>query len=181
MRRGFLFGMAGVYLLLCFLFRSYIEPLIVMAVIPTALIGVVWGHLILGLDLSMPSMIGFVSLAGIVVNNSILVVAFTKQHGRRGQPLHEAAAAASRDRFRAVLLTSLTTIAGLLPLLAERSLQAQVLIPLVVSIVFGMVTATILVLLLVPALYAILEDFGLSTFGREAPQDAPSAPLAPAE
>ena len=180
-RRGFLFGMAGVYLLLCFLFRSYIEPLIVMAVIPTALIGVVWGHLILGLDLSMPSMIGFVSLAGIVVNNSILVVAFTKQHGRRGQPLHEAAAAASRDRFRAVLLTSLTTIAGLLPLLAERSLQAQVLIPLVVSIVFGMVTATILVLLLVPALYAILEDFGLSTFGREAPQDAPSAPLAPAE
>ena len=110
-----------------------------------------------------PSMIGFVSLSGIVVNDSILLVTFVKRHARRGMAIHDAARQASRDRFRAVFLTSLTTIVGLLPLLSETSLQAQVLIPLAASLAFGLLASTLLVLLVVPAFYTILEDFGLAT------------------
>ncbi|NQV47593.1 MAG: efflux RND transporter permease subunit [Rhodospirillaceae bacterium] len=158
--RGFLLGLIGVYLLLCFQFKSYIEPLIVMSVIPLGLIGVIWGHLIMGLDLSMPSTIGFASLAGIVVNDSILLVHFIKKKRRLGNSVIEAARMASRARFRAVLLTSLTTIAGLLPLMLETSLQAQVLIPLVTSLAFGLMASTVLVLFVVPMLYAVFDDFG---------------------
>lgn len=162
MKRSFIMGLIGVYLLLAFQFRNYIEPVVVMAAIPLALIGVVWGHLLLGINLTMPSMIGFISLAGIVVNDSILLVEFVKYRSMEGLSVHDAARFASRDRFRAVLLTSLTTIAGLTPLLFETSLQAQVLIPLVVSIIFGIAVSTVLVLYVVPALYSILEDFGFT-------------------
>jgi len=162
LRRAFLIGLLGVFVLLSFQFRSYLEPLAVMSAVPLALIGVVWGHLLMGLELSMPSLIGFVSLSGIVVNDSILLVTFLKLRAREGLAVPEAAKRASRERFRAVLLTSLTTIAGLLPLMLERSLQAQVLIPLVVSIVFGLLATTVLVLLVVPALYAILDDLGVA-------------------
>lgn len=158
--RGFLLGLIGVFLLLCFLFRSYLEPLIIMSVIPLGLIGVVWGHLLMGLDLSMPSIIGFASLAGIVVNDSILLVHFIKIRRREGLSPIDAAKKASRGRFRAVLLTSLTTIAGLLPLMLEQSLQAQVLIPLVTSLSFGLIATTALVLFVVPVLYSIFDDFG---------------------
>lgn len=158
--RGFLLGLIGVFLLLCFLFRSYLEPFIIMAIIPFGLIGVVWGHLLMGLDLSMPSMIGFASLAGIVVNDSILLVYFIRMRRREGQSSTDAAKSASRQRFRAVLLTSLTTIAGLLPLMMEQSLQAQVLIPLVTSLSFGLIASTVLVLFVVPVLYSIFDDFG---------------------
>jgi multidrug efflux pump subunit AcrB len=116
----------------------------------------------MGLDLTMPSMVGFVSLAGVVVNDSILLVEFVKKHRREGMTATEAARAASRARFRAVLLTSLTTIAGLLPLLSERSPQAQILIPLAASIVFGLMASTLLVLFIIPALYGILDDLGLA-------------------
>jgi hydrophobic/amphiphilic exporter-1 (mainly G- bacteria), HAE1 family len=115
----------------------------------------------------MPSMIGFVSLAGIVVNDSILLVEFVKLRAREGRDVVSAATIASRQRFRAVLLTSLTTIAGLAPLLAERSLQAQVLQPLVVSLVFGLLASTVLVLVVIPALYATLHDFGLTALAQE--------------
>jgi multidrug efflux pump subunit AcrB len=162
MRRGILIGLLGVFLLLSFQFRSYVEPLIVMVAIPLALIGVVWGHLLLGMDLSMPSMLGFLSLAGIVVNDSILLVLFLKKHRNAGHGAVHSAAQASRQRFRAIAITSLTTIAGLMPLLAERSLQAQVLIPLAVSIVFGLLASTVLVLLVIPSLYVILDELGLS-------------------
>jgi multidrug efflux pump subunit AcrB len=162
MGRAFLMGLIGIFILLSFQFRSYIEPIIVMVVIPLSFIGVVWGHLIMGQDLSMPSMMGFISLAGVVVNDSILLVEFVKLRAREGLAVHDAACQASRDRFRAVLLTSLTTIAGLLPILSEKSLQAQVLIPLVTSVVFGISASTLLVLFVIPALYAILEDFGLT-------------------
>lgn len=158
--RGFLLGLIGVFMLLCFLFRSYIEPLIVMAIIPLGLIGVIWGHLLVGLDLSMPSVIGFASLAGVAVNDSILLVHFIKLGRRQGLSPTDAARRASRERFRAVLLTSLTTIAGLLPLMMEQSLQAQVLIPLVTSLSFGLMASTIMVLFVVPILYAIFDDFG---------------------
>ncbi|QTA91341.1 efflux RND transporter permease subunit [Desulfonema magnum] len=163
MRRGFLIGLIGVFVLLSFQFRSYVEPFVVMIAIPFALIGVVWGHILMGLELCMPSMMGFISLAGIVVNDSILLVEFLKTRRREGQAIPDAARHASRERFRAVMLTSLTTIAGLLPLLSERSLQAQILIPLATSIVFGLLASTVLVLIVVPSLYAILGDLGLAS------------------
>ena len=160
MKRGFMIGVIGVFVLLSFQFRTYIEPLVVMTAIPFALIGVVWGHILMGLELCMPSMMGFVSLAGVVVNDSILLVEFLKIRRREGLTVSEAARLSSRERFRAVMLTSLTTIAGLLPLLFEKSLQAQILIPLATSIVFGLTASTILVLLIIPALYSVFGDFG---------------------
>jgi len=158
---GFMLGICGVYFLLSFQFRNYREPLVVLMNIPLALIGVVWGHKLMGLDITMPSMIGFVSLAGVVVNDSILLVEFVKRRCLEGMVLHDAAGQAVRDRFRAIFLTSITTIAGMLPLLAETSLQAQVLIPLVASVVFGMISSTLLLLLVLPATYAIMEDLGV--------------------
>jgi len=160
MRRGFLIGILGVFILLSFQFRTYLEPLVVMVAIPLSLIGVIWGHFLMRLDLTMPSIMGFVSLAGVVVNDSILLVQFIKIQRAKGLPIPLASMQASRDRFRAVLLTSLTTIAGLLPLLSERSLQAQILVPLATSIVFGLFASTALVLVVVPSLYSIIGDFG---------------------
>jgi multidrug efflux pump subunit AcrB len=161
MMRGFLLGLIGVFLILSFQFKSYLEPLVVMMAIPMCLIGVIWGHVLMGLDITLPSMLGFVSLAGIVVNDSLLLVEFIKMRRREGHTVEVASAMASRLRFRAVLLTSVTTIAGMVPLLLETSLQAQILIPLATSVVFGLATSTFLVLLLVPALYTILGDLGL--------------------
>lgn len=161
-----LFGVFGVFVLLSFHFRSYLEPVVVISAIPLAFIGVIWGHLLMGYDLSMPSIMGFVSLAGVVVNDSILLVEFLKRGVGEGLSAAEAASRASRQRLRALLLTSLTTIMGLLPLLAERSLQAQVLIPLACSLVFGMLTSTFLVLCVVPAFYTILDDLGLTEGAR---------------
>ncbi len=162
MMRGFLLGLVGVFLLLSFQFRSYVEPVVVMVIIPFAFIGAVAGHLLLGLDFTMPSMLGFVALAGVVVNDSILLVNFIKHYHGDTSSVAEAAPLASRARFRAILLTSLTTIAGLLPLLAETSLQAQILVPLVTSLAFGLLASTALVLFIVPAVYTILDDFGLA-------------------
>ena len=158
MLKAFILGIIGVFVLLSFQFRNYIEPLAVMSAIPLALVGVIWGHYFMGLDLSMVSFMGLVALTGVVINDSILLVTFIKHHLRKGDHPEDAAKKASRLRFRAILLTSLTTIMGLLPLLMEKSLQAQVLIPLVTSIVFGMLASTLLVLLVVPVLYAILGD-----------------------
>ncbi len=153
-------GMIGIFVLLSFQFRSYSEPLIVMIAIPFSLIGVVFGHALMRVPISMPSLLGFIALAGVVVNDSILLVIFLKSARAAGVPLEEAAAGASRDRFRAVLLTSSTTIAGLLPILFERSLQAQILKPLVISSAFGLLASTLLVLLALPCMYMILGDLG---------------------
>ena len=161
LRLGFTVGFIGIFLLLAFMFKSYVEPLVVVTIIPLSLIGVVLGHLLLGYQLSMPSMLGFVSLAGIAVNNSILLVSFVENRLRDGMALAEAVIQASRDRFRPVLLTSLTTVAGLLPLLLETSMQAKVVIPLAISLAFGLATATGLVLFVIPAFYLVLDDFGL--------------------
>ncbi|MEZ6080439.1 MAG: efflux RND transporter permease subunit [Pirellulaceae bacterium] len=117
-----------------------------------------FGHLLMGMSLSMPSLIGFVSLAGIVVNDSILLVLFLKQARREGTPTIEAASQAGRLRFRAIVLTSATTMAGLLPLALEQSTQAQVLLPVAVSIVFGMLSSTVLILVVIPCIYVALHD-----------------------
>ena len=163
MMRAMLVGLLGVFAILSFQFRSYLEPLAVMMAIPLALIGVIWGHLLMGIDFSMPSMLGYASLAGVVVNDSILLVLFLKAERDAGHDVLKACGMASRQRFRAILLTSLTTIAGLLPLLAERSLQAQVLIPLAISIAFGLMASTVLVLFVIPCMYAMLNDWGWVT------------------
>jgi multidrug efflux pump subunit AcrB len=157
--RNVVLGMIGVYMLLALQFRGYLAPLTIMIVIPTALIGVVFGHMGMGLDLTMPSMVGMASLFGVVVNDSILIVVFIREARARGVPVEQAAKQAGRARFRAILLTSITTVAGLTPLLMEKSLQAQILIPLASSLAFGLVTATIAALFLVPTLYCILDDF----------------------
>lgn len=168
MGKAMVLGLIGIFLVLSFQFRSYVEPVVVMSLIPFSLIGAVFGHLLLGIDLGLPSLLGLISLAGIVVNDSILLVQFIKsEHGPGDTTVEAAAPKAARSRFRAIFLTSLTTIAGLLPLLFETSLQAQVLIPLVTSIAFGLMTTTVLVLLVVPAFYAILDDFGLTSLARD--------------
>lgn len=158
MIRGFGLGLIGIFILLSFQFKSYLEPVVVMAIIPLALIGVIWGHMLMGLNLSMPGIIGFASLAGIVVNDSIILVEFIKLKLREGLSIDQAAISASKARFRAVLITSVTTIAGLIPLLLEKSMQAQILIPLATSIIFGLLVTTFLVLLVVPALYHIIGN-----------------------
>jgi multidrug efflux pump subunit AcrB len=158
--RNVLLGLIGVYMLLALQFRGYLAPITVMLVIPTALIGVVLGHMALGLDMTMPSIVGMASLFGVVVNDSILLVVFIRQARARGLATLDAAKQAARARFRPILLTSVTTIAGLTPLLLEKSLQAQFLIPLAASLAFGLTTATIAALFLVPAVYTILDDFG---------------------
>lgn len=167
MLKGFLIGLIGVFLLLSFLFRSYVEPVVVMLIIPLSLTGAIFGHMAMGLDFSMPSMLGFVALAGVVVNNSILLVDFVKHEHGTALTVAEAAGKAARARFRAIFLTSVTTIAGLLPILTETSLQAQILIPLVASLTFGLLAAALIVLFVLPGIYAILDDFGLSTLAKE--------------
>ena len=157
---GFLIGLAIIFVLLSFVFQSFIEPLIVMAVIPFGLVGAIAGHILLGYDWTMPSSIGFISLSGIVVNDSIVLVSFIKLRLKEGKAVHEAVHLAGMQRFRAVFLTSATTVAGLLPIMLETSLQAQFLIPMAVSISFGLMFATVVVLLLVPCLYSILSWFG---------------------
>jgi multidrug efflux pump subunit AcrB len=158
--RNVLLGLIGVYMLLALQFRGYLAPITVMLVIPTALIGVVFGHMALGLNMTMPSIVGMASLFGVVVNDSILLVMFIREARARRLPVPEAAKQAARARFRPILLTSITTVAGLTPLLLEKSLQAQILIPLAASLAFGLATATVAALFLVPAVYSILDDFG---------------------
>ena len=168
----FVMGLLGVFIILSFQFRSYFEPLMVMLAIPLALIGSMWGHLVLGYDFTIPSMIGFVSLAGIVVNDSILLVAALKSYRQQGKTIHESAVLASKSRFRAVFITSATTIAGMLPLLLETSLQAQLLQPLVVSVTFGIASSTLLILFVLPCFYCILEDHELTTAHHKSVKDA---------
>lgn len=162
MLKALIIGLFGVFILLSFQFRSYLEPLVVMLAIPFSLIGVIWGHLAMGIPLSMPSMLGYISLTGIVVNDSILLVLFIRNRIAAGSNVENASKAASRERFRAVLLTSVTTVVGLVPLLSETSLQAQMIVPIATSIAFGMASSTILVLIAIPCFYTILDDFGLT-------------------
>lgn len=157
-----LIGCLGVFVILSFQFRSYIEPLVVMVAIPFAFVGVIWGHYLFDMSLSLPSVMGYASLAGIVVNDSILLMLFLKSELGKGVAVEKAAQEASRIRFRAVMITSITTIVGLTPLLFEKSLQAQILIPIAISICFGLMASTLLILLVLPPLYVILSDFGVA-------------------
>jgi multidrug efflux pump subunit AcrB len=158
----FALGVVGIYLILTFLFQSYSQPVAVLLAIPMGWIGVIWGHLGMGLDLTIPSLVGFATLAGIVVNDNILLVNFIKENLEKGASLMSACRSAVHDRFRAIFITSLTTFAGLLPLLSETSTQAQFLIPLIASIAFGLVTATLLASIVVPCVFLVLDDLRLT-------------------
>ena len=155
MGAGAITGLLAIYIVLAWVFANFTRPLIVMAIIPFGFVGTVLGHLLLGFDVTILSMIGLLGLSGILVNNSIILVRTIDQHIGDEVPLHEAIVAGCRDRLRPVLLTSLTTIGGLVPLLFETSLQAQFLIPMAITIVFGLAVATLIVLVLTPALLAI--------------------------
>ncbi len=156
---GAIFALFGIYSLLAIPFRSYIQPFIVMSVIPFGLVGAIIGHMIMGLPLSMFSIFGMLALSGVVVNDSLVLVDFINRKRRDGIDILEAVKTSGAARFRAILLTSLTTFAGLTPLLLEKSTQAQFLIPMAVSLGFGVLFATFVTLILVPVNYILLEDF----------------------
>jgi multidrug efflux pump subunit AcrB len=172
---GFVAAMIMVYVLLAWLFNNYTQPIAVMLAIPFSLVGVVWGHLILGYDITFLSMIGIVALSGIVVNDSLILVEFYNRMREKGKSMHDALITAGRQRFRPILLTTLTTVLGLSPLMLERSFQAKFLIPMAISISFGLLSATFLILLVLPCIMLIMDDAKAAAhflwYGRRRPAD----------
>lgn len=158
MYHGFILALLGIYILMAIPFRSYAQPLMVMSAIPFGLIGAVIGHLLLGLDISLLSLSGMIAVAGVVVNDNLVLVDYINRNCNAGKSVARAIRDAGVARFRPIILTSITTFAGLTPLMLERSVQAQFLIPMAVSMAFGVMFATVVSLLLVPAVYFILED-----------------------
>ncbi|MFT6956067.1 MAG: multidrug efflux pump subunit AcrB [Halieaceae bacterium] len=155
---GFGLALFGIYALLAIPTKSYLQPLIIMGVIPFGIIGAIVGHWALGLPISLMSLMGVIALSGVVVNDSLILVDYVNKSVAAGEPRQSAVMSAGRYRFRAILLTSLTTFFGLAPMLLERSAQAQEILPMAVSLAFGIVFATVITLLLVPCLYMILDD-----------------------
>lgn len=159
MLEGFKLALVAIFVLLAIPFRSYSQPLLIMSAIPFGMIGAVLGHLIMGFNLSLLSMFGLVALSGVVVNDSLLLIDRANSNRRQGEELETSLLEAGTRRFRPILLTSLTTFFGLMPMILETSVQAQFLIPMAISLGFGILFATGITLLLIPALYMILEDF----------------------
>ncbi len=190
LQRGFAIALIVIYALLAVPLRSYVQPLIIMSAIPFGLVGAIWGHVIMGMNLTILSMFGIVALSGVVVNDSLVMVDFINRKRASHEALLVAIKEAGIVRFRPILLTSLTTFAGLFPLLMEKSMQAQFLIPMAVSLAFGVMFSTFITLMLVPCGYVILEDlrgslagvwrFLTTLYGRRQPPsemgDAPEAP-----
>ena len=155
---GFLAALLMIYVILAWLFSSYLQPLLVMVVIPFGLIGVIWGHWLTGYDLTFLSLIGFVALSGVVVNASLIFVKFYNTERARGVGLVDGLVNAGRARLRAILLTTITTFLGLTPLMLETSFQARFLIPMAIAIAMGLVAATFLVLMVLPCIIRIFDD-----------------------
>ena len=182
LKLGTALALVVIYIILAWVFESYAKPLAVMSIIPFGAVGAVLGHYVMDTHLTILSLIGLLGLSGILVNDSIILVTEVKNRIDASESLKEAAVGASQDRLRAVLLTSLTTIGGLLPLLFETSRQAQFLIPMAITMVFGLAAATILVLVLVPAIVGVGGDLQFlwqkyKALGKPGNQDQP----APAE
>ena len=171
--RMFAVALLVIYALMAIPFKSYVQPLIVMSAIPFGLIGAVLGHVIMGHDLSVLSMVGIVALTGVVVNDSLVLVDFINRRRAEGGDLIDAVRRAGVERFRPILLTSLTTFAGLTPLMWETSVQAQFLIPMAIALAWGVIFSTAITLVFVPAGYLILDDiaglFGSGAGAREEP------------
>ncbi len=177
LQTGFAVAMLAIFALLAIPLKSYVQPLIIMSAIPFGLVGAVWGHVLLGLNVSLMSMFGLVALSGVVVNDSLIMVAVINQKREEHVDLEVAVREAGVGRFRPILLTSLTTFFGLVPLMLERSFQAAFLVPMAVSLAFGVLFATFITLVLVPTSYMILDDIGRGMrrlFGREVTGDAPA-------
>lgn len=150
-------ALAVIYSLLAIAFRGYLQPLIVLLAIPFGIVGAVVGHMLLGYDLSLVSFMGVIALSGVVINDSLIMIDYANRK-RKEVPVDEAISQAGVRRFRPIMLTTLTTFGGLMPLIFERSLQAQYIIPMAISLGFGILFATAIILVLVPCMYLILED-----------------------
>ncbi len=155
---AFIAALFLIYALIAIPLHSYSQPLIIMSVIPFGLIGAVIGHVIMGMSISMFSMFGLIALAGVVVNDSLIMIDFINKARIEGKPIRQAVVESGTARFRAIILTSFTTAAGLMPILMETSSQAQYVIPTAISISFGIVFATVITLFLIPSLYMLQED-----------------------
>jgi len=155
---GFVLAFFVIFALLAVPFRSYVQPLIILVSIPFGIVGAVLGHLLMGYSLSVMSMMGIVALSGVVVNDSLVLINFANRRRRAGASAHDAVASAGVRRFRPIMLTSLTTFGGLAPMIFETSRQARFLIPMALSLGYGILFATLIALILVPALYLIAED-----------------------
>jgi multidrug efflux pump subunit AcrB len=165
--RGFALALLFIFALLAIPLRSYMQALLIMMAIPFGIIGAVWGHALMGVNLTIMSMFGVVALAGVVVNDSLVMVDFINRQVNSGGDLAQAIRQAGVSRFRPILLTSLTTFAGLSPLMLEKSMQAKFLIPMAISLAFGVIFATPITLILVPSGYLVLADLrGLASRGR---------------
>ena len=177
---GYMAALCMIYGILSWLFRSYTLPLTVMLGIPFAIIGVIWGHLLMGYALTFLSIIGFVALSGIVVNDSLILVHYYQDERARGVPVLDALISAGGERLRPIFLTTVTTVLGLTPLMLEQSFQARFLIPMAIAIAFGLMSATVLILLLLPCLIMILDDCRrlayYSWHGEPRPAIVPAAP-----
>ncbi|MCJ8323535.1 MAG: efflux RND transporter permease subunit [Rhizobiales bacterium] len=160
MQIGAILGLSLIYITLAWVFASYTRPFVVMMIIPFGFVGALFGHYVMGFNLTMMSIFGLLGLAGILVNDSIILVSRIDEYIEAGADMYHAAVMGAKDRLRAVLLTSLTTMGGLTPLMFEKSLQAQFLIPLAITMVFGLLAATVLVLILVPATIGLMQDIG---------------------
>jgi multidrug efflux pump subunit AcrB len=181
--QGFFLAMLAIFALMAIPLKSYSQPLIIMSVIPFGIVGAIIGHVVLGMAVSVLSILGIIALAGVVVNDSLIMVDFVNRARREGHALLEAAVSAGTQRFRAIILTSLTTFMGLLPIIFEKSLQAQFIIPMATSLAFGILFATVITLILVPALYLILNDIkhlfrGEKTKNRKFDEDLKEVKLA---
>ncbi|MDH3254203.1 MAG: efflux RND transporter permease subunit, partial [Acidobacteriota bacterium] len=155
---NFIVAQFAIFALLAIPFRSYSQPLIIMSAIPFGLIGAVLGHIIMGLDLTLLSMFGMVALTGVVVNDSLIMIDLINRERAAGVSLDQAIRDSGMRRFRPILLTTATTFLGLSPMILETSLQARFLVPMAVSLGFGIVFATAITLILIPTLYRVLED-----------------------
>ena len=158
LQRFFLIAMLGIFILLAVPLKSYVQPFIIMSVIPVGIVGAVIGHWLLGFSISFMSLFGIVALTGVVVNDSLIMVDFVNRSVREGMSKAVAVLEAGQQRFRAIILTTITTFFGVLPMIMERSLQAENMIPMAISLGVGVVFATAITLLLLPCLYMVLED-----------------------
>ena len=156
--RDFALSMMIIFALLAIPLRSYSQPILIMSVIPFGVVGAVFGHVVMGMTMSSLSFFGIIAVAGVVVNDSLVMVDFVNKAREEGIALKQAVVEAGCKRFRAILLTSLTTFIGLVPIITETSLQAQIVIPMAVSLAFGVLFATVITLILIPCQYVVLED-----------------------
>ena len=155
---GMLTAVALIYVILAWLFSSFLQPMVILTAVPFALVGVIWGHILLGYEATFLSLIGLVALIGIVVNDSLIFMEFYNEQRRHGHPLHEALVNSGKARLRAIMLTTVTTVLGPSPLMLEQSFQARFLIPMAITISFGLIAATVVTLIILPSLLHIGDD-----------------------